>query len=158
MKAALRFFFTGILLTCGCFAQIVVPATPKKFVSRPVESGASIGGGVDVVPKDDTSKKARYITHVALSESRIWSSTDGKILTGRLIAFEDLVVETPQGAAAPVVPPPPSRPTLIRDGKVRLLVNQKAVEVPLERIGEADREYINNIQAALVKKAETPPP
>ena len=157
MKATLHGLLAGLILTCGCFAQIIVPGTPNKFQSRPVGSGASIGGGVEVVPKDEAAKKSRYITHIVLSESHIWSSTDGKILTGKLIAFEDLVTETPQGAAAPVTPAPPAHPTMIRDGKVRLLVNQKAVEIPLERIGEADRELIANIKAALDKKTASPP-
>ena len=157
MKATLHGLLAGFILTCGCFAQILVPATPNKFQSRPIGSGASIGGGGEVVPKDQASKKARYITHVVLSDSHIWSSTDGKILTGKLIAFEDMVVETPQGAAAPVTPTPPAHPTVIRDGKVRLLVNQKAVEIPMDRIGEADRELITNIKAAIEKKAAPPP-
>jgi len=153
VKATLHGLWAGLILTCGCFAQIVVPAAPNQFQSRSIGGGASIGGGVEVVPKEEAAKKTRYITHIVLSESHIWSSTDGKILTGKLIAFEDMVVETPQGAAAPVTPTPPAHPTLIRDGKVRLLVNQKAVEIPLERIAEADRELITNIKAALDKKA-----
>ena len=70
-----------------------------------------------------------------------------------MIAFEDLVAEAPKGSADPVMPAPPANPTVTRGGKVRLLVNQKPVETALDRLSEADREFIGQVQAALAKKS-----
>lgn len=142
----------GLALACACSAQVVVPANPRKFSSRSIGSGVS--PGASVIPKDATTPAAvRHTTHIILYESRIWSSTDGKIIQGKLIAFEDLIVETPQGTAEPEFPPPPAKPTTIRDGKVRISVNQKPFEIPLARLSEADQELILQIQAAIEKKS-----
>ena len=51
------------------------------------------------------------------------------------------------------MPAPPTKPTVARGGKVRLLVNQKPVEIALDRLSEADREFIAQLQASLAKKA-----
>ncbi len=156
MKGLFATVLAGIILVCVSSAQTVVPANPGKFKLRPIGDGVS--PGVEVIPKDEPKPAtARYTTHLVLSESRIWSSIDGKIITGKLIAFEDLVAETPQGAAKPVLPPPPTKPTVISDRKARFLVNQKAIEIPLARMGEADRELIGQIQAAIEKKAQKTP-
>jgi hypothetical protein len=158
MKGTLVTIFIGMALTCASSAQMVVPGTPGKFKPRPIGDGGNASPGVQVIPKEGAKPAtARYTTHITLSESRIWSSTDGKSLTGKLIAFEDLVVEAPQGAASPAIPPPPAKPTVIRDQKVRLFINQKAVEVPLARLSQADQELIEQIQAGIAKKAEKPP-
>jgi hypothetical protein len=157
MKGTLSIVFIGMALVCVSSAQMVVPPTPGKFKPRPIGDGGT-NSGVNVIPKEQGKPAtARYTTHIILSESRIWSSTDGKTLTGKLIAFEDLVVEAPQGAASPAIPPPPAKPTVIRDQKVRLFINQKAVEIPLARLGQADQELIEQIQVAITKKAENPP-
>jgi hypothetical protein len=76
----------------------------------------------------------------------------GKPLDAKLIAFEDLVAQAPKGSQ-PAMPTPPSNPTVIRDGKVRLLVNQKPVELALEKLSEQDRDFVGQIKAALDKKA-----
>ena len=51
------------------------------------------------------------------------------------------------------MPAPPANPTVTRAGKVRMLVNQKPVEIALDRLSEADREFIGQLQVALAKKA-----
>ncbi len=79
--------------------------------------------------------------------------TEGEPLSAKLIAYEDLVAEAPKGSAEPVMPAPPTKPTVARGGKVRLLVNQKPVEIALDRLSEADREFIAQLQASLAKKA-----
>lgn len=156
MKGPFVTIFIGIALIGGSSAQMVIPGTPGK--SKPRQIGGGVSPGVNVIPKDEEKpKNARYTTHIVLSESRIWSASDGKTLTGKLIAFEDIVVETPQGTAQPVLPQPPAKPTVIRDQKVRFFINQKAVEVPLARLGQADQELIAQIQAGIAKKAEKPP-
>ena len=157
MKGPLATIFIGMALICVSSAQMVVPGTPGKFKPRSIGDGGT-NSGVNVIPREQGKPAtARYTTHITLSESRIWSSTDGKTLTANLISFEDLVAVTPQGAAQPVMPPPPAKPTVIRDQKVRLFINQKAVEVPLDRLVQSDQELIAQIQAGIAKKAEKPP-
>jgi hypothetical protein len=76
-----------------------------------------------------------------LGEPRQWKSTDGRSLLGTIITFEESVIEfdaaNPAAAREAVEKAPPAKlpdkPTLIREGKVRLLVNKKPVEVPLEQ-------------------------
>lgn len=155
MKGLLSTIFIGMAMVCVSSAQIVAPASPKKFKPRPI--GGSTTPGVDVIPKDGGKPaNARYTTHIVLSESKVWSASDGKTLTGKLIAFEDIVVEAPQGKAEPVIPAPPAKPTVIRDQKVRFLIDKKAVEVPLSRLVQADQERIAQIQAGIAAKSEKP--
>jgi len=150
MKTPMIILMTAMLLPAAANSQ-VVPATPKGFKTRPIGGGTS--GGVEVIPRE--TPKVRYTTHVVLSVSRLWTSTDGKLLEGKLIAFEDLVVEAPKGAAPPENPTPPESPTVIRDGKVRLLVKQKPVEVAVARLSQSDQEFIEQTRKAYTKK--TPP-
>lgn len=158
MKGLLSTIFIGMASVCFSSAQMVVPGTPGKFKPRPISGGTNASPGAQVIPREQSKPAtARYTTHILLSESRIWSSTDGKTFTGKLIAFEDLIAEAPQGAAQPAFPPPPAKPTVIRDQKVRFFINQKTVEVPLARLGQADQELIGQIQTAIAKKAEKPP-
>jgi hypothetical protein len=88
----------------------------------------------------------------------MWTSTEGKPLLGKLIAFEDLVAEAPKGAAAPAMPSAPDKLTVTRGDKIRLLVNQKPVEVGMERLCTQDREFVAQIEAAVAKKAAAPEP
>ena len=138
-------------------AQIVVPASPKKFVPRPI--GGNTSGGVDVIPHEGASEaKVRYVTHVILSEDRSWTSTEGKALTAKLIAFEDLVVEAAKGAPQPVMPAPPAIPTVIRGGKIRLVGTQKPFELALDRLSQTDRDFVEQVRVARTKKPETAKP
>ncbi|HSJ04831.1 MAG TPA: hypothetical protein VK956_20330, partial [Verrucomicrobium sp.] len=91
-----------LLVTNTCLSQ-VVPATPKNFKKRAV--GDSIdSGSVNVTPPPSTPALIRTVTYYSLSESRQWTSSDGKALVGKLIAFEEHVVETVKGT--PALPPP----------------------------------------------------
>ena len=142
------------MLSVASHAQ-VVPATPKGFTIRPI--GGVTPGGVTVIPRDGGEvPKARYVTYAVLSVSRIWTSTEGKNIQGKLIAFEDMIVEAPKGELAPPSPPPPASPTVIRDGKVRLLVGEKPAVFPITRLIEPDREFIEGVQKAMRKKKPTP--
>ena len=145
---------------------VVIPATPGGFTRR-VDgssgfgvSGSGGGFGVNSQPKTQ-EKTVRTITYIALSEARQWKSADGRKLLGKLIAFEDVTVEVkiapgqqPQPAAPPQMP---DKPTVVRDGQARLLINTKPSEVPLTRLSEDDQKFIEalraNIAAATVKKA-----
>ncbi len=145
----------GLFLASSVFGQSDFPAnpmvTPKKFTTRPIGGGVNTGAVIDSAKTENP--KVRYVTHIVLYENRMWTSTEGKPLEAKLIAFEDLVAEAPKGTAEPVMPAPPANPTVTRGGKVRLLVDKKPVEIALDRLSAQDREFIGQIQAALAKKA-----
>lgn len=141
----------GILLASPLPAQRDIPGNPMvkpgKSPSRTIGGGAD--SGASVVP---TKPDQRYVTHVVLSESRLWTSSDGKPLEAKLIAFEDLVAQVPQGSSESVMSPP-ANPTVVRDGNVRLLVNKKPVILALVRLSEADRTFVEKLKTSLAKKA-----
>jgi hypothetical protein len=156
-SAACVGLFLVILGAAEAGAQ-VIPATPKKFGKRSISnngpSGASIttnGGSISLGPSVPASTRMLYTTHVTLSESRQWKSTDGKSLLGRLIAFEDITTEIERGAAPPPFSPP-ANPTVVKEGKARLLINMKPYELPLDRLSEADREFVEKIREGHSKK------
>lgn len=149
-----------LLLASSLSAQVVVPSTGKKFETRTINGssgtgGVSVNGGLAPTPPT----KAKLVSYFSLSEVRQWQSTDGKSLLGSIIAFEDSVMEidardpAAARAAAQKAPPakPPAKFTLIRNGKVRLLVNHKPYEVPLERLSEGDRKFVDDLNAKLPK-------
>lgn len=134
----------------------VVPATPKKFTTRSLSESSSTGISSAPKPPEITT---RMVTYFALSEPRQWKSADGRSLLGKLIAFEDMVVEAKganaaasKAAAAAPPPEPPAKPTVIKDGRVRLLVNSKPYEVALDRLSEGDRKFAEDIKAAVDAK------
>ena len=156
MKAYPNALVTGIVLAGMVHAQTVVPANPGKFTPRPI--GGGVSPGVEVIPKDPPKPaSARYTTHIVLSDARIWSATDGRTIQGKLIAFEDLVAEVPKGATEPAIPPRPARPTAIRGGKARLMVNQKTFEIELSKLSQPDQDFIRQIESGIEKQAAAKP-
>jgi hypothetical protein len=154
VKLCTAWILSGWLGICSCLAQTEIPPNPiitPKSKSRSV--GGSVNPGALIDPGKSDQPTVRYVTHVVLFDYRMWSSAEGKPLEAKLIAFEDLIVETPKGAAEPVMPPPPAKPTVVRNGKIRLLIDQKPVEVALSRLCQADRDFIVDLEAALAKKA-----
>jgi hypothetical protein len=141
-----------LLGTASATAQVVIPATPKKFTKR-VEGGGSASLGPGLAPSAPVPPPVtRTTTYFTLSDSRQWTSTDGKPLLAKLVAFEDIVIEM-QGNQAPASPPSmPANPTVVRDGKARLLSGNKAYEVPLDRLSQPDRDFIEGIRSAVVAK------
>ena len=130
-------------------AQVVpaVPATPTKFDTRGIGDALKGGGSVGFVPvKPQTVVKT--ITHIVLGEPRQWKMSDGNFFVGKLIAFEDIVV-TGNATSAPVVP---KQPTVVRDGKARVLVNSKPFEIALDRLGADERKFIEDMRAAIAAK------
>jgi len=141
------------LFATGALAQRDVPPPPGVNIKpRAIDGGGQ--GGIEVVPK--APPKVRYTTHIVLSESRTWTSSDGKPLEAKLLAFEDLVAEAAEGATPPAVPEPPKHPTVVRGDKVRLLVGKKPVEVPLSRLSQADQDFIERIRRAKEAPAKAP--
>lgn len=143
------------LAAAGPAAGQVVPATPQRPITR--GTGGNLNGGVTIDPKQEGPKTVRLVTHVVLSASRIWRNGDGRTLEGKLIAFEDVVHEAPVGAAEPPAPEPPKNPTVVRNGKVRLLVGKKAYELPLSRLVKVDQDFIEQVRAGFAKKAAANP-
>ena len=141
-------------------AQVVLPTTGKKFETRSINgSGGNTGVSVNPAPKPPPATKTKLTSYFMLGDPRQWKSTDGKSLLGTIITYEESVVEFEAAnsaaarQAADKAPPPklPEKPTLIRDGKIRLLVNQRPVEVPLTRLSEEDRKYVDDLNARLPK-------
>jgi hypothetical protein len=137
--------------------QVATPTTPTKFGTRTMTGGSSTGGNASVnVTTPPAETTVRLVSHFTLDGPRQWKSTDGRSLLGSIIAFEDSVVEMKAANRAAAMaaaqntpaPKPPEKFTIIRDGKVRLLVNQKPVEVPLDRLSEEDRAYAAKVNAA----------
>lgn len=139
-------------------AQVVIPATPKKFTKRVTGSGTgNIGPGLTPATPQPPPV-VRMTTYFALSDSRQWTSTDGKPLLAKLIAFEDIVEEGRAGQAQPTssAHAMPANPTVVRDGKARLLAGKTPYEVALDRLSQPDRDFIEGIRLAAAKKAATP--
>lgn len=148
-----------ILMAVHAAAQIATPTTPTKFATRAMTGGSGTATAT-VNPTAPAETTVRLVSHFTLDGPRQWKSTDGRSLLGSIIAFEDSVVEMKAAnraaavAAAQKAPAPdaPKKFTIIRDGKVRLLVNQKPVEVPLDRLSEEDRTYANQVNDAMAKQ------
>jgi hypothetical protein len=149
-----------ILLDCA--SGQVIPATPKKFTKRDI--GDSGKATVDVQPAPDPPRKIREVTYVVLSPQRQFTSTDGKNLLGKLIAFDQKVVERTEqqsnnsnpAAETTTTTPPSNKPTVVKDGKVRLLVNSKVFELPLTRLSTEDRKFIEDLRQKVEAKPADP--
>lgn len=132
------------------------PATPKGFDKRDLSSSSTIDGVINKGPTDpDAKPKIRYTVHISVSDSRQWKNTDGKSIVGKLIAFEDLTLETQKGAPPPSFQPPVN-PTIVKDGKARLLVDEKPYEIALDRLSQIDRNFIEGIRAVATKPTRLP--
>ena len=151
----------ALAVICVAAQAQVVPTTPTKFGKRAVgaantstntitsngTNSASVGA---TTPKSETV--VRTVTYISLSPSRQWTSADGKPLVAKLIAFEDVTTEELKGAApaspaaAPTMPTLPGKPTVERDGKVRLLVGQKPFEIAKDKLSPLDRDFVDTIK------------
>lgn len=144
------------VLVSGLALAQVTPAHPNRFTNRTTSGGTT--GGVEVLPGDGGAPKTiRYVTHIVLSTNRFWTNPEGKIIEGKLIAFEDMVAEAPKGAEPPPNPAPPEAPTVVRDGKIRLLVKNKPMLAALSRFSAADQEFVEQVRKAYTKKPSAEP-
>jgi hypothetical protein len=154
MKTSTLAIMAGWITLLAADAQVDIPPPPGTKL-KPRQVGGLGGGGVEVNPSERPESPVKYITYLTLSVSRIWQSNDGKTLEGKLIAFEDLVVEAPKGQEAPPAPEAPKHPTVVRNGKIRVLIDRKAVEIPLARLSHGDQEFVEGVRKANERK--TPP-
>jgi hypothetical protein len=153
MKALLILFAMAAPLS----AQVILPTTGKRFDTRTINgnSGVNINNAAQPAPPT----KTKLTSYFMLGDPRQWKSTDGRSLLGTIITFEESVIEfdaaNPAAAREAVEKAPPAKmpakPTLIREGKIRLLVNKKPVEIPLERLSDEDRKYVEDLNARLPK-------
>ena len=150
----------GLLTVHSALAQI--PANPlvKPPLRNPandLSKGGFNGGDVGATVRPSQVKPTvQQTTYITLGESRQWTSVEGRVIEGKLIAFEQSVQKSADEAAPP---PNAAQITVVRDGKARLLVKSKPVELALDRLSEADRAFVEKIRdgiAAQAKKA-TPP-
>ena len=150
-----RWVFAGVLCVSPLAAQTDFPSNPtvgpKKYTTR--QTGGGVNPGAEIDSQTTENPNVRYTTHIVLYQNRWWTSAEGKLLEAKLIAFEDQVAEAPKGGAPPKFSAPPAHPTVMRDGKIRLLVNQKPVELALDKLSAQDREFVEQIKAAVAKKA-----
>lgn len=148
-----RFILVALALPLG--AQTELPGNPtvgpKNYAPRSI--GGSPNSAAIIDSGTQENPMVRYTTHIVLFENRIWTSTEGKPLQAKLIAFEDLTAEVPKGSPPPVMPSPPPHPTVTRGEKIRLLVERKVVELALARLSQSDQDFIAQVKAALARKA-----
>ncbi|CAN5912320.1 hypothetical protein BH11VER1_BH11VER1_18450 [soil metagenome] len=147
---ALRFHkLTLLFLLISSLSVAQVPISPNQ---RPISGGGS--ASVGVVPQAPVKTIVKTITYITLSEARQWTSSDGKTLLAKIIAFEDIVTESAdKSEAQQTATMPTTTPTLIKDGKIRLLVNRKPFELALDKLSQPDRDFVENLRSAIQKKA-----
>jgi hypothetical protein len=151
MKTIFLLALSAVVLQAQIPVIPVTPATPKGFEKRGAGGSSGVAPTADVT-KDQPRKILRYVTHVALSEERSWTSDDGKVIQATLLAFEDLKAESNDGVV-PTMPAPPQHPTVVRGGNIRLSVNRKPVVLALSRLSKADQEFVEK-----VRQQHTPQP
>ncbi|MBK1882064.1 hypothetical protein JIN85_06535 [Luteolibacter pohnpeiensis] len=136
-------------------AQVEIPSNPLVKPPRPATRTTHDGTESDTkLELNRNDGKVRTVTYVVLYDTRIWTSSEGKPLEAKLIAFEDLVIES-KSLDSGKAPTPPSKPTVVKNGKARFLVHNKPVEIALDRLSAQDQELIAGIKAAIEKKAAT---
>lgn len=140
-------FFLGLICAlsaaCPVGGQSVSGGGPRSLDRDAIPGGSS---GATVKPPPPPVRRAT--TYVTLSPERVWKNNEGKEVTGKLIAHEDIVVELAPGQEA-VAAKPVERPTVIKDGKIRLLVANRPTAVALERLSTEDQAEIRRIEKSL---------
>ena len=138
-----------LLAVPGAALAQVVPTTPTKFSTKRVGAATATTGATINPPS--TTPTVKHITYLTLSPLRQWTSTDGRTLMGKLIAWEETVTTGPAPQSA-TAPPVTTRPTVLKNNQVRLLIDHKAYPVPLERLDPDARKFIGELQAHLAAK------
>lgn len=136
------------------FAQMDIPGNPMV---KPKTGGRTAGGtvdpGVTITPGAGNGNLVKHVTHVILHAPRVWTNTSGKTIQAPLIAFEDLEVTAAKGGPVPKMPAAPEKPTLMKAGKIRLLVNQKPAEVALDTLVAEDKVFVEKLSQAIAAKS-----
>ena len=148
MNAFLPSAVFGLLTTLPLAAQVAIPTTPKKFDTNRIGEAASGGTSLNFAKPTQPQTIVRTTTHIVLGEPRQWKMADGKSFVGKLIAFEDIVVQGT--AAAPMNVP--KKPTVVRNAAARFYVDSKTYEVALDKLGAEERKFIEETAAAIAAK------
>jgi hypothetical protein len=155
--------FTTLVVSVSAFAQVVVPASPRKFGTRALGSTGDlapvgISGRPGSTPASQPQPKFAQTTYVTLSDLRQWTTSEGKTFLGKLIAFEDATVTTtgraPAAAGASGLP---GKPTIVRNERVRFLIDSKPYETSLDLLAETDRKLVQGIEAAVAARSRPAP-
>ncbi len=149
--------------------KILFVVCPSLFASSILSAQIRPGDGHffnrDVIPRDSSRvippkpvpQTNRATTYITLTLERAWTNSEGKTLQGKLIAFEDMVVEVPAGQTIEPAKPP-AHPTVVdKEGKVRLLINNKPFVLPLDKMSPADQVEIRKIESAHAPKPKPNP-
>ncbi len=103
--------------------SIYLASATKKCVVKCVTADP-----VEGLPTAAANKTASG--HVELSESRTWqNATTGNKIVAKLIAFEG----------------PDADASVVRDGKIRLLVGRKTFAVPLDQLSQGDQDFVADL-------------
>ncbi len=150
MNALLPSIVFGLLATLPLAAQVGVPATPKKFDTTRIGETTAASGGTSINNSTPTRPQTtvRTVTHIVLGEPRQWKMANGQSFIGKLIAFEDIVIEGTASAPMNV----PKKPTVVRNASARFYVNSKSYEVALDKLGAEERKFIEDTAAAIAAK------
>jgi hypothetical protein len=125
----------------------VTPTTPTHFDIKPV-TGPTSSAGATITP-GSTAPLLKQTTYLTLSAERAWTNPAGKTLTGKLIAWEQTTATTTDTPAPVADKPITSTPTVLKNGKVRLLIDRKAFEIPLDQLDPASQKLIQDLNARL---------
>ena len=109
------------------------------------------GGGGGAAVERPPPPGQRVTTYITLLPEREWTHVDGRTIRARLIAFEDHVVEVAHDEeAGREATPPAGRPTVVKDGKVRLLVGgRQPSEISLDLLSKEDQEEVARVKTAV---------
>ena len=142
-RASLSIVIGCVLVAGVARAQSpVVPSQPTKFKKRDITPSVGSGGGSVGIgpanPKQAPKKIYKKVQYIAVSESRAWTNEKGRQIKGMLLAFEDGPREKHPGPL-----------TLIRDGKVRMLLEgaKKPTVFPLAALSKAGQRFIGALDA-----------
>jgi hypothetical protein len=138
----------GLLTALPLAAQVGIPTTPKKFDTERIGEALSGGSSVGVSQTPRQPATVRTVTHIVLGEPRQWKMSDGKSFVGKLIAFEDIVIQGTAGAPLNV----PKKPTVVRNATARFYVDSKVYELALDKLGAEERKFIEDTAAAIAAK------
>lgn len=143
-------FLCAVAATCPLGAQSVSGGGGRRSLDQDAIPGGSAGAEFKTPP----APVRRATTYITLSPERTWKNKAGKEVTGKLIAHEDIVVELAPGQEA-VAAKPVERPTVVKEGKVRLLVSKRPTAVALDQLSTEDQAEISRIEKSL---AQNPAP
>ena len=124
-------------LIASANAQIPKPPSGTKSIS---DGGGSTDAGIRVKPPGPPI----VITEVAITPQRAWKNTEGKVITGSLLAHRVEGVDIEKG----------DPPVIVREGHVRIYKDKKSFLYPLASLSKEDQNYIQELIFAIQEQEE----